>query len=94
MNFLTGLNESTLSDGDSDHLMRAIEAAVARAIQATSVATRRLFTAKDAAAYLTLSEREIYKLITRKELIPVRHGKRLMLDVRDLDVWIADRKAA
>jgi excisionase family DNA binding protein len=44
--------------------------------------------------YLALSEREIYNMIANKDLSGVRHGRRLMLDIRDLDVWIATHKAA
>lgn len=51
-------------------------------------------TVQEAAVYLALSEREVYNMIANKELNGVRHGRRLMLDIRDLDVWITAHKAA
>ena len=51
-------------------------------------------TVQEASVYLALSEREIYNMIANKELSGIRHGRRLMLDIRDLDHWIAAHKAA
>lgn len=47
---------------------------------------------KEAAAYLTLCEREIYNMIANEQLTAVRHGKRLMIDIHDVDEWIANHK--
>jgi excisionase family DNA binding protein len=60
----------------------------------SDVSPRRLMSVQEAGIYLALSEREIYKMIANKELSGVRHGRRLMLDIRDLDAWISMHKAA
>ena len=43
---------------------------------------------KDAAAYIGLSERTIYKLIERKELKPRKVGRSTLLRVSDLLEWL------
>ncbi len=58
------------------------------------ISPRRLMTVQEGAVYLALSEREIYNMLANKELTGVRHGRRLMLDIRDLEDWIAAHKAA
>jgi excisionase family DNA binding protein len=70
----------------------ACEAAIKRAMRISDVSRRRLLTTKEAAAYLTLCEREIYNMIASRQLASVRHGKRLMIDIHDLEQWIKDRK--
>jgi excisionase family DNA binding protein len=54
----------------------------------------RLYSAKEAAKYIGLSTREVYNMIANGELPAVRHGKRTMLDKRDLDSWIDRHKTA
>jgi len=80
----------------SDLLARLIEAAceaaIKRVMRISDISPRRLLTTKEAAAYLTLSEREIYNIIASRQVSPVRHGKRLMLDIHDLEGWITVRK--
>lgn len=58
----------------------------------SDISSRRLVTARECAEYLALSEREIHRMLSKRELTGVRHGRRLMLDIRDLDDWIAARK--
>lgn len=70
----------------------ACEAAIKRVMRISDISPRRLLTTKEAATYLTLSEREIYNMIASRQVSPVRHGKRLMLDIHDLEGWITDRK--
>lgn len=70
----------------------ACEAAIRRAMNISEVSPRRLLTVEEAAVYLTLSEREIYNMISTSELVAVRHGKRRMIDIRDLEAWIAAHK--
>jgi excisionase family DNA binding protein len=53
---------------------------------------RRLLSVKEAAQYLNLSEREIYNMITTRELAGVKHGSRKMVDIRDADEWIEQNK--
>lgn len=46
------------------------------------------------AIYLNLCERGVYNLIADKEFAGVRHGRQLMLNIRDLESWITIHKAA
>lgn len=71
---------------------QAVFKALKKALNVSDVTGRRLVTAKQAALYLCLSEREIYNMISRRELCGVRHGRRLMLDIRDLERWIETNK--
>jgi excisionase family DNA binding protein len=57
------------------------------------LAPRRLLSAHEAAVYLALSEREIYNMIATKVLRGVRHGRRVMIDIRDIEQWIESKKA-
>jgi excisionase family DNA binding protein len=58
----------------------------------SDVSPRRLLTVQEASVYVALSEREIYNTIANKELPGVRHGRRLMIDLRDLEHWIESNK--
>jgi excisionase family DNA binding protein len=82
------------ADPLSQMIEEACESAIKRAMNISDVSPRRLMSVQEAAVYLALSEREIYNMIANKELSGVRHGRRLMLDIRDLDAWIAMHKAA
>jgi excisionase family DNA binding protein len=73
-------------------LEAACEAAIRKVMNITDGLSRRLLTVRNSAEYLALSEREIYNMISEQELVGVRHGRRLMLDIRDLDEWIASHK--
>jgi excisionase family DNA binding protein len=75
-------------------IQAACEAAVRRAMNISDISPRRLLTAQEAAIYLALSEREVYNMIANKDLTGVRHGRRLVVDIRDLEEWIATHKAA
>lgn len=55
-------------------------------------ASKRLLSPEDAAAYLSLSKREVYNMIANEQIAAVRHGRRKMLDIRDLEKWIEDNK--
>lgn len=70
----------------------ACEAAIKRALRVSDVSQRRLLSTKEAAAYLTLCEREVYNMIACRQLASVKHGKRRMIDIIDLDQWISSRK--
>jgi hypothetical protein len=37
---------------------------------------------------------EIYNMLSNRELTGVRHGRRLLLDIEDLQQWIVANKAA
>ena len=53
---------------------------------------RRVLNTKEAAAYIGRSERALYKLVARREIPVVRHGRNLRFDVRELDKWIEGDK--
>jgi len=73
----------------------ACQAAIAEAIGIVGdVSPRRLLSVAATAVYLNLSEREVYNIIATHEIPGVRHGKRVMLDIRDLDEWIVKHKEA
>jgi excisionase family DNA binding protein len=80
---------TTHIDPLSQMIETACEAAIRRAMGINPVLQRRLLTTKQAAAYLTLCEREIYNMIGNRQLASVRYGKRVMIDIHDLDEWIA-----
>jgi excisionase family DNA binding protein len=58
----------------------------------SDVSPRRLLTAQEAGIYLALSEREVYNMIANNQLVGVRHGRRLMIDIRDIEQWIDLKK--
>ncbi len=53
---------------------------------------RRLYPLPEAAGYLGVSVRTVRELIWRGELPQVRVARRVLLDVRDLDAYIAAQK--
>lgn len=83
---------------DADPLRQMIrtacEDAVKSALNITDISPRRLLSIEETATYLNLCEREVYNLIAAKEIAGVRHGRRLMMDIRDLEEWITIHKAA
>jgi excisionase family DNA binding protein len=84
------------SSGDvlSQMIESACEAAMKRVLNISDASQRRLLTVADAAVYLSLSEREIYNMIGTGELKGVRHGRRVMIDIRDLEAWIDANKTS
>jgi excisionase family DNA binding protein len=71
---------------------QAVEAGVKKALRVSEVTNRRVFSAEEAGIYIGLSRAEIYNMIGTRELRAVKHGKRTMFDVRDLDEWIERNK--
>jgi len=53
---------------------------------------QRLFSIKDAATYLGFSVRSIRNLVYSRQLPIVRLGKKIFLDIKDLDLWIESNK--
>jgi len=53
---------------------------------------RRLLSVKDAGAVLGLGEWRVRTLVYRMELPFVRIGRRIMIDIRDLDTFIEANK--
>ena len=89
-------NESaTAIDPLSLMIRAACEAAVKGVLNiVTDISPRRLLSVEETATYLCLSEREIYNMLSNRELTGVRHGRRLLLDIEDLQQWIVANKAA
>ena len=80
------------TDPLSQMIETACEAAIKRAMRIGDISPRRLLTAQEAAVYLALSEREVYNMIANKDLIGIRHGRRVMIDLRDIENWIESNK--
>jgi excisionase family DNA binding protein len=82
------------ADAFSRVIEQAVESAVRKALNVSEATNgRRLLSAGEAAAYLGLSKREIYNMISNGQLVAVAHGRRKMLDIRDLEKWIEQNKA-
>lgn len=71
---------------------QAVEAGVRKALNINDATSRRLLSIEEGASYLSLSKREIYNMIAARELPAVTHGRRKMLDIRDLEVWVTQNK--
>jgi excisionase family DNA binding protein len=84
----------TPADPLSSIIKTACEAAIKEAFHISDLSPRRLLNVEHAAAYLSLSEREVYNMISSKDLAAVRHGRRVMLDIRDLELWIQHNKVS
>jgi len=80
------------TDVFADVIRGAVREAVREAMNISDATNRRLLAAEEAATYLSLSKREVYNMIAAGQLLAVSHGRRKMLDIRDLDTWIAENK--
>ena len=83
----------TSTDPLSQLIEEACESAIKKVMNITDFRPRRLLTIKEVAVYLAISEREVYNLIANNELPAVRHGRRLMVDQRDAERWIEQKKS-
>jgi excisionase family DNA binding protein len=79
---------SHTTDALQQAIEQAVEAAIRKALNINDATNRRLLSVEEGAVYLALSKREVYNMIATGELPAVTHGRRRMLDIRDLDVWI------
>ena len=88
------LQEGTMTfDQRLSHLVKAsCKEALKELIVIDDLAPRRLLSVNETAAYLGISKREIYNLLTGKQLVRVSHRRRTMIDIRDLERWILERK--
>jgi excisionase family DNA binding protein len=73
-------------------LANKIREAVRAAIEEWRPVQSRLLTIKEAAEYLKISERTMKTLLAKGVIRKVPCGRRVMLDIRDLDQWIEDNK--
>jgi excisionase family DNA binding protein len=83
---------SSTADVFSQVITDAVKVAVREVLNISPATNRRLLSAQDAATYLSLSKREVYNMIANRQLAAVTHGRRKMLDIRDLDEWIQRNK--
>jgi excisionase family DNA binding protein len=79
-------------DAFGEAVALAIESGLRKALNISEVTNRRVLSAEEAATYIGLSRREVYNMIATKQLRTIKHGKRTMLDIRDLDEWIEINK--
>ncbi len=88
------LTDNSVHYGDTfaELIERAVEAAVRKVLDKREASKRRLLSVKEAACYLALSKREIYNMISKREVQVVFHGRRKMLDLSDLDELIERKK--
>ncbi len=70
----------------------AVRIALRDELDRSTSTVNRLRSVEEAAGYLSLSKREIYNMVASGELPVVTHGRRKMLDIRDLDSWIEMNK--
>jgi hypothetical protein len=83
---------STATDAISQVIRGAVAEAVREALNISEATNRRLLSIAETAVFLSLSEREVHNMISSRELVAVTHGRRKMLDIRDLDLWIERNK--
>jgi excisionase family DNA binding protein len=84
----------TGTDAFQQVIEQAVEVAVRKALNISTATNRRLLAIEEGAVYLSLSKREVYNMIANGDLPAVTHGRRKMLDIQDLDQWIARNKGA
>ncbi len=82
---------SSATDAFQEVIERAVEAGVRKALNVSEATNRRLFSAEEAAD-LSLSKREVYNMISLRQIRAIEHGRRRMIDLRDLDEWIDRNK--
>jgi excisionase family DNA binding protein len=83
---------ATATDVFSRVIEQAVEAGVKKALNISETTNRRLLSVAEASVYISLSEREVYNMISNHQLRGVKHGRRTMVDIRDLDEWIESNK--
>jgi excisionase family DNA binding protein len=88
------MHKSTATDAFQQVIEQAVESAVRKALNIHSATNRRLLSIEEVAAYLSLSKREVYNMVATAQLPAVTHGRRKMIDIRDLDAWIDESKHA
>jgi excisionase family DNA binding protein len=73
-------------------LQNEIREAIKAAIDEWKPVQSRLLTIKEAAEYLKISERTMKTLLAKGCIRKVPCGRRVMVDLKDLDQWIEDNK--
>lgn len=83
---------TTAGDAFGAVIEAAVERAVRKVLNRDEVTKRRMLSVDEAAEYLGLGPREIYNMLEDGSLGKVKRGKRTLVDIRDLDNWIARSK--
>jgi hypothetical protein len=83
---------TTVTDAISQAIKGVVAEAVREALNVSEATNRRLLSIAETAVFLCLSEREVHNMISSRELMAVTHGRRKMIDIRDLDLWIERNK--
>jgi excisionase family DNA binding protein len=83
---------NTVTDAFQHVIEQAVESAVRKALNVSEATNRRLLSIEEGAVYLSLSKREVYNMIATGDLPAVTHGRRKMIDIQDLNQWIARNK--
>ena len=65
---------------------------IVRKISASAAMDRRLRSVEEAAEYIGLCKRVVWDMIANHQLPIVKHGKRTLIDTRDLDEWVERNK--
>jgi excisionase family DNA binding protein len=87
------MNTVGARDAFGEAIAAAVETGLRKVLNLSEVTNRRVFSVEEAATYIRLSRREVYNMIATKQLRTVKHGKRTLLDIRDLDEWVELKKA-
>jgi len=83
---------TSMTDAFERLIEQAVETGVRKGLNISETTNRRLLSVEEGAVYLSLSKRELYNMIANHEMAVVTHGRRKMLDIRDLDAWIEHNK--
>jgi excisionase family DNA binding protein len=80
-----------------EHFVTALATEIAARInpqiqRRNGASVNRLFSVKEAAAYIGRTEQALQHLIHKREIVVVRKGRRVHLDRADLDRWIDSNK--
>jgi excisionase family DNA binding protein len=82
----------SVKDAFQQVISEAVESSVRKALNISEATNRRLLSIEEGAVYLSLSKREIYNMIATSELPAVKHGRRTLLDIQNLNEWIERAK--
>lgn len=81
-----------VTDAIAEVIKTAVADGVREALNIHPATNRRLLSVEESAEYLNLGKRKIWEMIAGGELAVVACGRRKMVDLRDLDAWIAINK--
>lgn len=62
-------------------------------VEAIAAEPKHTYSAKEAAAYLGISERHLWTQTKARRIPHVKIGRRVLYPVKELDAWLEDRAA-